>query len=488
MLKHIVPYRAAIYENLKDAKEFMKFRIADKLKKEVNELDPDQIALALNQPKFVEIQQMLANKPGYILAFTRFHFEHGAKIKGLPEQGWTLEKLLRDITQKRWILDELSNPIDWFAAQEEVNGVNPFEALTDEIESMFRNKEAKWIVNILPGPLRVAFRELPKGDQQRLFNQAHILKELGSPTIVRLVEKIAAFGDWKVLDVIAYIVKFVTGYSTANVKATIEKIDKLQPQAGVLYMDEGYLALSMRTETAQKDLCSIANWCINRGSFKSYAANALQINIFNFNTDTDDPLFLTGTTIDYSSRITSSHDINDKTIKEQGQSVADHFSKLGYPDDLTKSILKEFESEVAIKKIVYELDLGKKATPEKIFLKINQATNSLPEIPNQKTMDSIFTIIRESIEGKISKDDLLSLYAKVGILNQVSAIIFNKMIGQFSPSEIKQIVEVSINNFKRISQIQEKSPQLLNKVALNILAQKDLVLDELKKLNLDEIL
>ena len=61
------------------------------------------------------------------------------------------------------------------------------------------------------------------------------------------------------------------------------------------------------------------------------------------------------------------------------------------------------------------------------------------------------------------------------------------MIGQFSPSEIKQIVEVSINNFKRISQIQEKSPQLLNKVALNILAQKDLVLDELKKLNLDEI-
>ena len=136
---------------------------------------------------------------------------------------------------------------------------------------------------------------------------------------------------------------------------------------------------------------------------------------------------------------------------------------------------------------MYELDLGKKATPEKIFLKINQATNSLPEIPNQKTMDSIFTIIRESIEGKILKEDLLSLYAKVGILNQVSAIIFNKMIGQFSPSEIKQIVEVSINNFKRISQIQEKSPQLLNKVALNILAQKDLVLDELKKLNLDEI-
>ena len=486
-MKYIIRYHSAVYENLKDAKEFMKQRVAAKMQTTVSELTPDQVELALTQPKFLEIQQMLANKQGYILAFTRFHFEHGAKIMGLPENGWTLEKLLKEITQKRWILDEISHPIDWFAAQEKVNGVNPFEALTDEIDGLFRNKEAKWIVNILPGSLREQFRQLPKTDQQRLFNQAHILKQLGQSTIARLVEKISAFGTWKISDVISYIIKFVTGYSNATVKDTIEKIDKLQPQVGILYMDEGYLVLSMRTETAQIELCSIANWCINRGSFRQYANNALQINIFNFNTDTDDPMFLTGTTINYLGKVTNSHDINDLNILSDSDITA-HFSKLKYPNGLINSILKEFDSEVAIKKIVYELDLGKNSSPEKIFLKINQATNSFPEVPNQKALDSLFLIIQDSISGKIAKADLFSIYSKVGILNQVSALIFNKMSEMFSSSEVQQIIQTSINNFNRLDQIKEKSPHLLNNVALNILSQKDLVLDQLKKFNLDEVI
>ena len=103
-------------------------------------------------------------------------------------------------------------------------------------------------------------------------------------------------------------------------------------------------------------------------------------------------------------------------------------------------------------------------------------------------MESLFIIIKESVTGKIEKLDLLELYKKLGILNQVSALIFNKLIGLFSPLEIKQIVEASIRNFDRLSDIQKKSPNLLNSVALNMLSQKDLVLDQLKKLNLDEIL
>ena len=38
------------------------------------------------------------------------------------------------------------------------------------------------------------------------------------------------------------------------------------------------------------------------------------MNIFNFGTDPSDPLFLTGTTIYYTGKVRTSHDINDKHI------------------------------------------------------------------------------------------------------------------------------------------------------------------------------
>ena len=119
----------------------------------------------------------------------------------------------------------------------------------------------------------------------------------------------------------------------------VAELEELEPEAGVIYSDDQYLVMSMRTENAQKKLCSVANWCINRGSFSSYATDAVQLNIFNFGTDPSDPLFLTGTTVYYNGRVRTSHDINDRHIMKSSD-PAEHLSQLGYPDSLVSNVVQ----------------------------------------------------------------------------------------------------------------------------------------------------
>ena len=217
-----------LYENLGDAVTFMKKRVASKMlkkdmsmitKSDIDSLTPDQLELGTKQPKFIDIQNLLNeyNKINYALPFTRFHFEHGAKIRGplgeITPERWqevsenpSLEKLLNVLKKDPTVINQLSiKSLDQYAAQSTVNGVNTFEALFDEIRTIYRNKGAKWFINVLPVRLREQFRESPQDLQQEFFNAAYTYRELGKEAILRITEKIAAFKDWNIEDAISYI-------------------------------------------------------------------------------------------------------------------------------------------------------------------------------------------------------------------------------------------------------------------------------------------
>jgi hypothetical protein len=495
-----------LYENLGDAMTFMKKRVASKMlkkdmsmitKSDIDSLTPDELELGTKQPKFIDIQNLLNeyNKINYALPFTRFHFEHGAKIRGpigeITPERWqevsenaSLEKLLNILKKDPTVINQLSiKSLDQYAAQSTVNGVNTFEALFDEIRTIYRNKGAKWFINVLPVRLREQFRESPQDLQQEFFNAAYTYRELGKEAILRITEKIAAFKNWNIEDAIAYIKTNLRGYANANVKKTIQLLRELEPQAGILYFGEGYLAMSMRTEYSQKELCSIANWCINRGSFRTYVENRVQINIFDFNLDQTDPMFLTGTTANYDKTIHASHDINDKRIVS-GKMLDTHLSELGYPQDLIDEIYKKFNSEVAIKKIVYTLKLDQKAIdPVNLLSRVNQSGNYFTDIPDNETLNTIFKIIDDNVQSGITEQGIMTVYGKIGILNQLSAMVFTRLTQKVKVSgeNISKIVESSIKNFEKIESISRTNPALLNAAAKNILDQKDLVLDKIQK-------
>jgi hypothetical protein len=194
-------------------------------------------------------------------------------------------------------------------------------------------------------------------------------------------------------------------------------------------------------------------------------------------------MFLTGTTANYDKTIHASHDINDKRIVS-GKMLDTHLSELGYPQDLIDAVYKKFDSEVAIKKIVYALKLDKKAIdPVNLLSRVNQSGNQFTDIPDNETLNTVFKIIDDNVQSGITEQGIMTVYGKIGILNQLSAMVFTRLTQKVKVSgeNISKIVESSIKNFEKIESISRTNPALLNAAAKNILDQKDLVLDKIQK-------
>ena len=267
--------QAELNESFQAAKAFMQTYYAKKKRKDPATLTPEERDEALQNPEYKQILDLVKGSPNYAGAFVRFHFDHGAALA-------KLKALFDTLQTKKYLISQLPKQIDQYATQEPENGIQGFERLEDALRTLERNKEAKWIVDRLPRKPREEFRQLDPADQQKLFNAAHQLTELGETITTRLLIKIKAMETWPIMDIIDYTLNYIKGYNNAQMKKKVDELLALEPEAGLLYLDDRYLVMSMRTENAQKQLCAVANWCINRGSFSSYANDAVQMNIFDF--------------------------------------------------------------------------------------------------------------------------------------------------------------------------------------------------------------
>ena len=431
----------ALNESIRDAMLWMQKRAAARLKKEPAELSPEERAGALAEPGYQKILELTASAQGYTFPFVRFHFKHGVPFAKLEE----LFNLLR---QESWIASQLSHPISYWASIEDHRGPgNGFEKLEDEIRLIQKIKKAKWIVERLPRRLRNAYRAAGKEDQQRLINAAERLKALGEIITERLFEKIKAMDGWSFGEVLDYIDNYLLGYANASMKAKIDEITALEPEVGVLYLDGRLLAISLRTEKAQKGLCSVANWCINRGRFLSYTRNAVQVNVFDFGESPTAPMFLTGTTISYQGKVTASHDINNKDLLTVGD-PAQHFEKLGYPASLVRAVVEDLPRESTVKKLVSDLNLDADSAEKILVSVLKHGYNFKPE-QSPESFEVIFDLIKSRLASKIygvEPDQVISLL-KDGSALQVFLNVTQALVADLEsrsgrttlPSQLKDI-------------------------------------------------
>jgi hypothetical protein len=445
--------------------------VAIKVEKQKSELSPIEIKKAFEDPNYKKIIELTTGYPGYALPFLKFHFDHKASIEQLTE-------LLNVAKTERHIIQQLPHNLDWYSNQSEINNVSGFEALTDTIRTIKRNKEAKWIVDRLPIKLRTKFREAPAEKQQVLLNAAHALTNLGDEITKRLMIKIKAMDSWQFDEFLNYVSNYLKGYSNAQMNTKIEELMKLSPEAGIIYSDDRYLVLSLRTFNAQTKLCSIANWCISRtlGNFESYAANAVQINIFDFGVSPSDRLFLTGNTIDYNGKLTAANDINNVSTKDHSQTLPEHFSKLGYPKVLIDDLLQSLPVEYEIKKIVYGLKIDSES-PVSILKSIifsdytAQFENNSPE-----TLKIVSDIINDRVIQNANKDEILAFYLTKGILSPFSARIFMEIFGTASKEYTGPVIAQTKYYFNLVNDIVKKNPTMAERPAIkNSLKNKDAV-------------
>lgn len=466
---------ASIFENISGAKAYMIKRFASRKRVAPEQLTDQDKATALEDNDYRAIIQLIGQSHGYAMAFVKLRFEHGATIDQLKE---LFDLLVSDSNLAR----QLQMGVDQYASTpkgETINGVNPFEALMDDIRKIEVRRKAKWVVDELPGNLRRGFREASPENQQRLLNAATMINDLGVEVRKRLLAKARAFST--IDEFIEFAVNYVKGYSNNDIATKMAKIEELEPEAGILYADDKYLMLSARTEKAQKDLCAVANWCINRGSFNnaSYGGGAIQINTFDFTKDATDPNHLIGTTISYDGRVTYSHDINDRNIKTTAD-PAEHFRKFDYPEQMIRVLLSTLPIEAVVKKVVTDLQLDKKK-PVEIFEDIIKSSYYVDTQNNEAATKVIMSILMERLAPVMEREAILSKYLKLGAISEFSAKLFNVLLNDATQAERDQVFAKNEEIYALLNTIKNRGNTNLSAAMQNVLSAKDAVVDILQR-------
>ena len=438
-------------ENVKAAKRELAKRYAEKNK--IEEITPEVEQKAVDNTAYNKIREIVKGNHGYIYAFLLFHLDHGATPSNL-------EDLYAKIKENAGSLNTLPMTIEEYSKEKVVNGVNPFEALMDEFNNIEERRKYRWVIDKVNGDLRRSIKSMAPEMIDRLYKAAKLIDEAdreagdfkdpetGKVTNNRisLLVKSNAFKDGVIY--LKWVEEMAEGASNSELSGKVNALRALQPEAGIIYNNGGYLAMSVRTEHAQKELCSVANWCINRGSWGSYGGktNSLQFNIFNFNLPVTNPLHIVGTTIDSNGRVNTAHDKNDSHVMKD-QDPYRHFIALGYPQDLATTLINSIETETTIKSIVTNLGINT-SNPSDLLASLVKSTYKIDLDVEENIRNIIVGIIRDQLSTKLSRESVLDLYMKFGVLSTFSARILNILLPNLTDEEKTKLLD---NNDKLIN-------------------------------------
>jgi hypothetical protein len=431
-------------ENIKAAKRELVKRYAEKNR--IEEITPEIERKATDNKAYNRIREIVKGNDGYVYAFLLFYLDHEIEFNDL-------EELYSKIKDNAGSLNSLPMTIEEYSKEKTVNGVNPFEALMDQFNNIEERRKYRWIIDKVNGDLRRSIKMMSPENIDRLYKAAKLIDEAdleagdftdpetGKVTNNRisLLVKSNAFKEG--LTYLKWVEEMANGVSNSEVSTKVNALRSLQPEAGIIYNKDGYLAMSIRTENAQKELCSVANWCINRGSWGSYGgkSGSLQINIFNFNFPVTNPLHITGTTIYANGTVQTAHDKNDDLIQKSND-PAKHFELLGYPKDLVNTVMTSLDTEYMIKNIVTGLGIDT-ANPSDLLASLVKSTYKINLDVEENIRNIIIGIVRDQLSKKLSKDAVMDLYMKFGVLSTFSAKILNVLLPNLSDEEKKKVLD-----------------------------------------------
>jgi hypothetical protein len=150
-------------------------------------------------------------------------------------------------------------------------------------------------------------------------------------------------------------------------------------------------------------------------------------------------MHIVGTTIDNHGEVDSSHDKDDTSLV-QSNNPEKHFRDLGYPDDLVKDVINSFSLEKTIKKFVVELEVDT-ASPEKLLSTVITGSYKLNLESQEETRNIMIRIIMDHIGPKVSRQDIMSVFMKFGVLSTFSARVLNLLIPDLSAEEKESLLK-----------------------------------------------
>lgn len=468
------------------------------------DLTPEEKDAALLDSDYLKILKLTEPFPNLTLAFVKFHFDQNIPIKSGVLNLTNLANQLSDPATNA-IIKALPKQIIQYANQEKTGDQlghgSGFEDLTDQITKGIMKKSVySEILDKIPNPLRSLIKAEPEDSLVKIVNLLIELSSLnkkigefietdkdspifGQPTTVlrNFFLLISAYKNKPVKDFYEKINNMVKGLSSNKAEKIATAID-LEPQVKILYNSDNYLAFSVRTEAAQKKLCSEAHWCLNTGSFKTYASNAVQLNIINYNEPIATAKYITGTTINFDSGdVTSSSDYNNLNIKKSSN-LETHLLQNGYPEQVVNSIVSQMPSEILIKYALYSIgdsSVGLLTFIEKMITSTYKQPSTKTTVIGKLNLDEIIEIIQPQITKYLDERKLVDLYKKYGILSLDSVKLFKLLLPNISEENKAEIYTVTVGNYARIHKSAKLNISVLMPQLTKILAEEDGVRAEL---------
>lgn len=369
-----------VNENIQMAKKFL----ADRIKtKDGEKPTPEQIKAAESDPDFNRIKQMLSKHPGYVYAFTKFHFQDGVSLKDLEEVYNKLKKY-RQVSGIKAI-DDYANHIP--TADDQRPG---FEILGDDIAKVELGRITKEFVDQLSGNIRDEYRRASDVIKDKVDGIAKAFDELGTDDDGKKdLEKNATLqknffskiSRYKTLsDVINNANNFLMASTNEGLEKLIKAIDRINKRFGdingvdIMYNDHDFLIVEVKSYQANNALNSNTSHCIasNRGHWDSYVGGDSLYNkqyyIYNFNIPNSDNNSIIGITIEHGGTIRACHNKPDHDLKSNIKSILKKWeSEYNIDDNLFRYFkpMTDDEKELKRRRVIANRELVKKGLTAK---------------------------------------------------------------------------------------------------------------------------
>lgn len=346
-----------------------------------------------------------------------------------------------------------------------------YERFGDKVRNIEKLRKGDWLRKSLPTSagrilgknvnLKKLFDESPESFKESMLNDAATLADY--PEMIKIFnKKISAITSMEELR--EYLTRRLNALGSSAEKL-LQDVERLSPGVECLYDDDNYVLISLRSEEAQKALCSAANWCINRGQFWNYAKGRLQFTIYNFQWPQTDDKYMLGFTCDADGTVYAAHNTSDDSVRgNSNEKYQELLRRLGFPKSIIAELDQMFKVEASIKGVTDSLYSGGSKSVDRIKVIID---NSLKQYLTATKSDDLLPAYQASsrIALRILVDDFLreplreSEYSEIlnslknlGIVIDQTYLIFKAIFPKPSEEIVSSVLAATNRQISRINE------------------------------------
>ena len=484
-----------INENVQQAKTWLKKRALtikkEKSKKEDEQLSPEEIRRAENDPNFLKIKDLLKDSPGYVFTFTKFFFDEDVPFEELVN-------MYNKIKEYRQFISTLPMPVDKYAdvVPDSKDSRKGFERLGDDIAKIELARIVKKWVDRLPGDftvnnptakdkgtvvpsIRRAYQSAPQAIKDKIAGIAKAFDEFGKESDGSIdhkknkelqdyfFDKVRRYRNLN--EVIQGALGYIKSANNASMSKFYQNIQNVNKKYGelngadIVYDENGILILEIRSFQANKDLNSNTSHCIANSSYQwdNYVGSDNNFNkqyyIYNFNLTSNDDKSVIGITIEPKHAIRACHLKSDANFSSN---IKNYMKSIGVPFDILAPMTNE-EIEIKKKRVIANKEIIKpKITLEEVKKYLSDGAdpnaqqgkpliNAVAEDDYEKTKYLLEQGAAPNIGGAI-KDaknlEMIKLLVSYG--STLSSAVFEKVCNDYDA--VKYLIDAGMDvNFEQ---------------------------------------